>query len=1329
MQGREQVIEGYRLSPQQRRVWQLQQDGQACKAQCAILAEGDLNSKALEEALKKIMRRHEILRTILDWLPGQSVPIQIILKNPPLPWRKLDLSDRKTKGLDVVIDELFREEARPFELKRGLLLRCCLGQLSSSKHVLLVSLHSLLADSWTLKNLFDEIRRFYAAEIEGREAPDEPVQYLQFSEWQNELLNENSEQTELRHQALPRSVPIHLPLEADAAGRPDSSPIQFSPGSSALTLNSQMTQRIESISNANGFSIPGLLLACWQILLWRLSKEDEIITECLFDGREFEELQDALGLFARYVPARGALVSGLRFEETVERAIKSLQNAFTSQEFFLRDLAGKQVTDLNNTISFDYEKWPRGSRVGPVKFSYRKQRVCIDRFKLKLCGFRKASSLTIEIQYDTSIFSSENIELILERYQTLIESAVSTKQSLIEDVGIIGRRERERLLVAWNNTEVAFPDSRCIHELIAEQSHLRPDSVAVVYNQEQLSYLELEARANQLANHLKSLGVGPDCVVGLYMERSLEIMIGMLGVLKAGGAYLPLEVGLPVERLEHMLNDSGTSIVVTKQDAAESLPVSRPELVILDKDWRRIASCSPTAPEAEAKFENLAYVIYTSGSTGRPKGVLIRHGGLANSTHARFSYYDTPVSSFLLVSPFSFDSSVAGIYWTLCQGGTVVLPYERLERDPERLAGLIAESGTSHLLCLPTLYSLLLAAADPGHINSLKCVIVAGEACPPEVVVRHTELLADVGLFNEYGPTEGTVWSSVYGDCSKRFKAPVPIGGPVANVQIYILDEKLELAPIGGRGEIYISGAGLARGYLKKPELTADRFIPNPFSAKEGEKLYRTGDAGRYLSDGNIEFIGRVDEQVKVRGYRIELGEIEAALNEHHFVKQSVVIAREDEKRDKRLIGYVELEEEITTGALKKYLKEKLPEYMVPEVILVLDSMPITVSGKIDRQRLPALLDTKQIMEEGFVAPRDPLEFKLAQIWESVLGVQPIGVKDDFFDLGGHSLLAPSLMARIKSVIGRDLPLSVLFQGKTIEYLAAILRREASSISWSCLVELQASGTQTPLFFVHPGGGNVLCYLDLARCLGSDQAFYGLQTPGFYEERSLYSSIEDMASHYLEAVQTVMPEGPYYLGGWSLGGVIAYEMAQQLIARGQSEIHLLLLDTAAWTSNEGNIGVEEDDAELLMNIFSDVLPISIEDLQQLEGDARIEYVLEAAISANLFPPGVEVTRAKSFLEMYKANARAMSNYTPQVYPGAVTLFNVASQIIMPRPDESPHSEKLRKMAQDPTRGWGELAAGGARIIDVPGTHTSMLRKPHVETLAVLIKEYIKSKSS
>jgi len=474
--------------------------------------------------------------------------------------------------------------------------------------------------------------------------------------------------------------------------------------------------------------------------------------------------------------------------------------------------------------------------------------------------------------------------------------------------------------------------------------------------------------------------------------------------------------------------------------------------------------------------------------------------------------------------------------------------------------------------------------------------------------------------------------------------------------------------------------------------------------------------------------LGRRDDQVKVRGYRIEPGEIEAVLDEHRCVKQSVVIAREDERGDKRLVGYVVGEEGATAAELKKRVRERLPEYMVPEVILVLEELPLTANGKIDRKKLPMLSDARQSLEESFVAPRDVMELQLVQIWERLLGIHPIGVTDNFFDLGGHSLLAVSLMTGIRNVMGRQLPLSALFQGGTIERLASILRREASSISWPCLVELQASGSQSPLYFVPPAGGNALCYLDLVRCLGADRPFYGFQTPGLYGERALYTRIEDLAAHYIEAMRTIQPEGPYILGGWSVGGIIAYEMAQQLNAQNQRVSQLLLLDSGARTHRkehiEGSVDdekhVEEDDAALMIRFFGEALTVSSEDLTQLRDDERIDYILKKAISVNLLPPDIEVAQVRSFLEVYRANGRAMRKYTPQAYPGAVTLFKTSMKLAMPPSDESADGEHIAKMTQDPTMGWDELAAGGVRVFDVPGEHHTMIMKPHVETLALRI---------
>jgi thioesterase domain-containing protein len=527
----------------------------------------------------------------------------------------------------------------------------------------------------------------------------------------------------------------------------------------------------------------------------------------------------------------------------------------------------------------------------------------------------------------------------------------------------------------------------------------------------------------------------------------------------------------------------------------------------------------------------------------------------------------------------------------------------------------------------------------------------------------------------------------------------------------------------------------VVRGYLRRSELTAERFLPDPYGTEAGARLYRTGDMARYLTDGNIEYLGRIDHQVKIRGFRIELGEIEVMLSSHPAVRQCVVIALQDEGGDKRLVAYVVGEQDISGADLAKYLKGRMPEYMIPEAIIILETMPVTANGKIDRRRLATLSDARRRAEGRFVAPRDILEFQLVQIWERVLGIHPIGVTDNFFDLGGHSLLAAGLMARIRNTVGRNLPLTTLFQGGTVEHLASILRREASSISGASLIELQSSGSNPPLIFVHPTGGNVLCYLDLARCLGSDRPFYGLQTAGLYGERPLYTKIEHMAAHYIEELRNVQPDGPYFIGGWSLGGLIAYEMAQQLVAQGQKIGQLLLLDTGAWTSlseqieeagqteaDDAELGqTEADDAELLMLLLFDEPPVSREYLGQFEGDERINYILSRAKSVDLLPPDVDVAQARSFLRAHRTNVNAMRRYVPRVYAGSVTLFKTAKQFSTDTLDGSAQSSRVMKMIQDPTMGWGELAAGGVQIIDIPGEHETMVRKPHVETLALMIR--------
>jgi thioesterase domain-containing protein/acyl carrier protein len=678
-------------------------------------------------------------------------------------------------------------------------------------------------------------------------------------------------------------------------------------------------------------------------------------------------------------------------------------------------------------------------------------------------------------------------------------------------------------------------------------------------------------------------------------------------------------------------------------------------------------------------------------------------------------FSEEELSGVLASTSICFDLSVFELMVPLSWGGKVVLADNALGLPELRVAEEVRLINT-----VPSAIKELVGG--PGIPDSVETVNLAGEPLRNDLTQQIYERGKVRRVLNLYGPTEDTTYST-WTVVSRGVSEEPTLGQPIANTAVFILDEEMMPAPVGVYGDIYISGEGLARCYLNRPEITAEKFLPNPFANGMGERLYSTGDIGRYTRDGNIEYKGRRDYQVKIRGYRIELGEIERVLEQRELIREAVVVVREDRPGDKRLVAYVtvegETDKEEEPKRLRKYLKEKLPDYMTPSAIMALDKMPLTPNGKLDRKALPAPWQERDEGAAAYVAPRDVFELQLVKIWEGVLGRRPISVKDNFFDLGGHSLLAVSLMARIRSETGRELPLSVLFQGGTIERLASNLRQSPSS-SWSCLVELQTSGSKPPLFFVHPAGGNVICFVDLALSVGPDQPFYGLQAVGLYGEQSPFTRIEDAASHYIEAVRSVQPEGPYFLGGWSLGGYIAYEMAQQLWAQGQKVGQLLLLDNAAQPATEKHLEEDEediaegDDAVPLMNLFAEFLPISREDMErdlnQFQGDARIDYVLKKIISANLVPPDVDIAQARSYLKMHRAYVRAMNKYVTQVYPGSVTLFRTA------KPPVIPDTETI----EDSTMGWGALAAGGVRVIDVPGDHETMVRKPHVETLAMRI---------
>jgi amino acid adenylation domain-containing protein len=1345
------MIEGFPLSPQQKHLWLVQQAGGASPfcAQCAILMEGDLDTALLKATLERIINRHEILRTVFPLPHGLTFPIQAVTSIRPV-IEECDLNVVNTRDQESRIEALLDEaRRRPFDFERGSLLRVCLAFLSPRRHILLITLPSLCADSATLNNLGRELCRSYAARMNNEEPTKEPIQYADLAQWQNELLE--VEETAIgrdywRRQQRHVSKCFSLPLSF--ANRLDEKQ-EFEPEIYRSVIGPEELQRIETLLRRRAVSLPSLLLACWLVLLWRLTGEQEIVVGTAYDGRKYEELKETLGLLTRYLPVYIHLDEDLTFGEVLKQVDEATREAGKWQDSF----AWEQILSPDSNggeapfsiLSFESEPEFASCSARTVRFSIEKRYCCADRFKIKLSCIEKDHSLIAEFHYDASSFRVKDIERLAEQFHTLVKSAVSSPESFISALEIVGDAERQQVLIEFNQTGTAYPLNQCIHELFEEQVELTPDAVAVAFEEEQLSYRELNRRANQLAHYLRALGVGPEVRVGICLERSFEMLVAIWGTLKAGGAYVPLDPQYPRERIAFMLEDTDVPVLLAQRRLVEELPPHAARVVCLDSDWNSIARESEDNPPRTARAENLVYVIYTSGSTGKPKGSMISHRALVNhALHMSKVYGLKPRQRLLQFFSLSFDASAEDIFPTLISGATLVCHHDPFALSASDFLNFCERHGVNALHLPVAYWHQLVDAVVHKKLTvpfGLEVLTVGGESPSASKLQTWADCTGHrVKFCNVYGPTEATITNTVYetdGSVEATHPNKVPIGRPISNTQIYLLDTHLRPVPIGVPGELHVGGAGLARGYLKRPEATAEKFIPDPFSREPGARMYRTGDLAHRLACGNIEFLGRRDQQVKIRGFRIELEEIEAALKSHRAVREATVLALEDAPGDKRLVAYVMGDELAppSTVELRWWLKERLPEHMVPSDFLILDALPLTPSGKVDRRALPSPDRTRPELEDKYVAPRTPLEEVLSGIWAEVLGVERVGIFDSFFELGGHSLLAAQMISQVREVLQVGLSvrslfeepmvagfaakllgaagdsakvqeLATLFSRTTSELLADLPRRQSGPSIYSPLVEIQPGAAKRPLFCIHPAGGGVLGYYELARHLGQDQPVYGLQALGLNGEREPLIRIEEMASHYIEALQRVQPQGPYCLAGHSMGGVVAFEMALQLRKHGHEVALIAMLDSWAPAHT-----LEEDAASVLAQFARDLnLPISVDDLRLVGSDKQLNYFLEQARIAGAIPPDVGLLQARRVLHIYTTNIQAVRNYRPQTSPCQITLFRA--------------QEWVADTSHDPTLGWSKLVMGGIDVHMVPGDHHTMIHEPHVKILAEQLRACI-----
>jgi amino acid adenylation domain-containing protein/non-ribosomal peptide synthase protein (TIGR01720 family) len=1043
-------IEGFHLSPQQRRVWSVQDAGQAFCCQCVVSIEGALDKGRLRAAIRSVIDKHEILRTTFHCMSGLKYPIQFIADEQQLDLSQHSLNDlgegQLADGISILLKEMRHASE---EFGHGSPLRVSLLTRAPRRHVLLISMPALCGDKKTLQNLVGEISRSYAACRNGEAVTADLLQYADAAEALNRLLD--AEETAVgrdywREKNLAALCALRLPFR-----RQHSAPTFFEPHVLSFSLSPVRVRQLGELAARYQTTTAAVLLSCLHALLWRLTGQTEITVGTAFDGRTYDELKGALGLFAKYVPIQCRWEEDSPFSSILTRIEESMREGAERQEYFSWEhWQGAQATETPFfPVCFEFEEPAARYIVDETCFFLSRQEVCFDLYKVKLTCVAGDGEIEIRLHYDPRAAQEEQLKRLAGQFENLLGSVLDDPEKAVGELDILSDSERRQLLREWNSTEADFTSGSCLHQLFEAQAERTPDLLAVVCNGEQLTYRELNRRANQLARQLQRLGVGPEGLVGLYLERSLGVIVGMLGVLKAGGAYAPLDLENPPARLNQQLESLKPRVLLTQEHLLAAVPNYRGTVLCLDRDCSRLEAEEAASLAPATEPENLAYVIFTSGSTGDPKGVAITHRSLVNYTlsiSAKLKLWNAAADrqlKFASVSTFSADLGNTAIFPALVTGGCLHVLGHEVVTDAEKFRAYVRQAEIDVLKIVPSHLNALMSARAGGDVLPRRYLLLGGERLSVELLHRLEASGNGCVLINHYGPTETTVGSLTF-TCRQsiafRDETPtVPIGRPIANTEVYVLDSRLEPVPVGAPGELYIGGRGVARGYLRLPELTAARMIPHPFSTVGGARLYRTGDLVRYLLDGNIEFLGRVDSQVKVRGFRVELGEVESVLRRHTSVREVAVLTREDAPGEVRVVAYVVPHGEHfhVAAELRTFAKEELPGYMVPSAFVMLKNLPRTPNGKLDKRALPAPDQTRAAPAEDSSTPLTETEKALVEIWSQVLRVEHVGPHDNFFELGGDSIVSIQIAARAHTANLHLTPLQI-FQYPTIAELASL---------------------------------------------------------------------------------------------------------------------------------------------------------------------------------------------------------------------------------------------------------------------------------------------------
>ncbi|MDD5275159.1 MAG: amino acid adenylation domain-containing protein [Methylovulum sp.] len=1315
------------LSWAQQRLWFLDQfdpaAGRAYHLPTGLRLHGKLDCNALQAALDRIIARHEILRTRFVSINGQ--PVQVIADaGCGFALYERDLRTMLANERADAIARICADETnQPFDLSAGPLIRGLLLCLNEDDHILLVTQHHIISDGWSIGLLIREFSTLYTAFSQNLPdpLPDLAIQYADYALWQRQWLQGKvlQMQTEFWQKHL-AGAPALLELPTD---RPRPAQQSYRGGSIELSLPAGLAAKLRDTAQHHGVTLFMVLLSGWSALMSRLSGQDDIVTGTPVANRQRAELESLIGFFVNTL----ALRVDLQGDPTVAQLLAQVK-AMALDAYAHQDIPFEQVVEavnpprsmghspifqtmlaLDNTPDSGAAALP-GLDLAPIELPY-----TTTQFDLSLSLTDVGNGIIGNLEYAGDLFDAATAERIAGYFKTLLAGMTADDRQAISRLPLLGREEQYRLLTGFNATAADYAGERLVHKLFEAQVEKTPDALAAVFEDSTLTYAQLNAKANQLAHYLVTQGIGPDMPVGIGLERSLDMAVAVLAILKAGGAYLPLDPDYPAERLAYMLEDSQAALLLTHSGLLAALPSGNARRVDLNACRSIINALPETNPRSAVHPDNLAYIIYTSGSTDRPKAVMVSHGSLANAYCAWRDAYrlgDT-ARAHLQMASLSFDVCAGDFVRALLSGDKLVICPRALLLEAPKLYALMRREHIRVAEFVPAVLRNLIRYLEQTqqNLDFMDLLICGSDTWSKDEYDHFGRFIGGhTRLINSYGLTEATIDSLYYEAHGDATAGVLAIGRPFANTRAYLLDRHCQPVPIGVAGELYLAGVGLARGYRNHPELTAEKFIPDPFSEQPGGRLYKTGDLARHLPTGDIEFLGRADAQVKIRGFRVEPAEIEARLAACDGVRDAIVIAREDRPGDKRLVAYLIAQAgfELSPAHIRAQLTDVLADYMVPSAFVMLPGFPLTPNGKLDRRALPAP-DSSAVVNRCYEAPQGATETALATIWQELLGLERIGRHDNFFELGGHSLLAVQLLSRIAQAFGIDVPLRTLFVQPVLSGFAAALSAQAPAVAYTNLVPIRPEGRQRPLFLIHPRGGQVDYARTLAPWLDADLPVYGLHATGFMAGETPLVTIAAMAARYLEEIRTVQPEGPYRIAGYSSGGVIAYEIAGQLLGIDECVEFVGLIDSYL----EDETDRSPEDFDECAFLFSELLKAenlpAPEILQTLKTQAAcgdFDAMLAYCQAAGLIPQGIDKTLVRRHLAVFHATDRALKTYSPAPVSAPLTLFTATEGLV----------------SGGASHGWGAVANGFLHIVPVGGTHLGIVEQPHIRQLGEAISD-------